>query len=124
MKPSQPDDAGSPSSGRPRPGSKPVPPAVVYALDCLEPSPPAQVRRHMVAMGYTQTEAADAVRQALAEREPEHPSAWGPDDAAARRCMAVGFLLLLFGICVGCLRVYLAPLLPGGVPLALNVVTW
>jgi hypothetical protein len=125
MKPSQPDDAGSPSPGQPqRQGQKPVPPAVVYALDCLEHGTPAQVRRHMVALGYTAEEAADAVRQAQAQQEVERPSAWAPEDATAHRCMSVGFMLFMCGIMAGCMRLYLMQHVPSAVPSALSVVTW
>jgi hypothetical protein len=125
MKPSQPDDAGSPSPGGPQPSPKPVPPAVVYALDCLEHATPAQVRRHMVALGYSAEEAAEAVRQAQAQHEGERPSAWGPEDAVAHKCMSVGFVLFMCGIMAGCMSFYLAPHLPAGVStVALNVVTW
>src|SRR5262245_31106307 len=125
MKPSQPDDAGSPSPGQPpRPGQKPIPPAVIYALDCLERGTPAQVRRHMVALGYTADEAADAVRQALAHREQEQPSAWAPEDAVAHRCMTVGFMLFMCGVMAGFVRMCLERHLPATGPMALNVVTW
>ncbi len=125
MKPSQPDDAGAPSPGQPpRPGQKPVPPAVVYALDCLERGTAAQVRRHLIAVGYTQAEAADAIRLALAHQDAEHPSAWSPEDTTARRCMSLGFVLLMCGIFAGCLRFYLAQHLPGGTPAGLNIVIW
>ncbi len=124
MKPSQPDDAGSPSPGQPQPGSKPVPPAVVYALDCLEHGTPAQVRRHLVALGYSAEEAEEAVRQALAQQEEERTSAWAPEDAMAQRCMSVGFMLFMCGIMAGCMRMYLLQHMPAGVPAALSVVTW
>src|SRR5947209_18173273 len=119
MKPSQPDDAGSPSPGQPQPGSKLVPPAVVYALDCLEHATPAQVRRHMIALGYSTEEAAEAVRQAQAQQEEERPSAWAPEDALAQRCMSIGFMLFMCGIMAGCMRMYLAQHIPTGVPVAL-----
>lgn len=125
MKPSQPDDAGSPSPGQPpRPGAKPVPPAVVYALDCLEHASAAQVRRHLIALGYTAEEAADAVRQAQALQDEERPSAWAPEDAVAQRCMSIGFMLFMCGIMAGCMRMCLMHNMPTGVPVALNVVTW
>jgi hypothetical protein len=125
MKPSQPDDAGSPSPGQPpRPESKPLAPAVVYALDCLERGTPAQVRRHLIAVGYSVEEAADAVRQALAQQETDRPSAWAPEDAVARRCMSVGFILLMTSIVAGCLSVKLSSHLPDGAPFMLNVVIW
>jgi hypothetical protein len=124
MKPSQPDDAGSPSPGQPpRPGQKPIPPAVVYALDCLEHGTPAQVRRHLTALGYTDDEAARAVKLALAQQEEDRPSAWAPEDAVARRCMSLGFLLLMCGIATCCMRVYLQQL-PGGAPAALSAFMW
>jgi len=125
MKPSQPDDAGSPSPGQPpRPGAKPVPPAVVYALDCLEHGTAAQVRRHLIALGYTAAEAADAVRQAQAQKEDEQPSAWAPEDAVAQRCMSIGFMLFMCGIMAGFMRMYLAPHLSASMPTALSVVAW
>ena len=125
MKPSQPDDAGAPSPGQPpRPGHKPVPPAVVYALDCLERGSPAQVRRHLLAVGYTAAEAADAVRQAQAHQDEEQPSAWSPEDAPARRCLSLGFLLFVLGIIAGCCRMYLLPYLPASTAVALNVFAW
>ncbi len=114
MKPSQPDDAGSPSPGQPQPGSKPVPPAVVYALDCLEQATPAQVRRHLVALGYTAEEAADAVQQAQAQQEAERPSAWAPEDAVAHRFMSIGFMLFMCGLMAGFLRRYLMEHIPAG----------
>jgi hypothetical protein len=120
MKPSQPDDAGSPS----RPEQKPVPPAVVYALDCLERATPAQVSRHLVALGYTRDEAADAVRHAQALRKDDRPSAWSPEDAAARRCMSLGFMLFVCGVVAGCARMYLIPQLPPAIPVALTICTW
>jgi hypothetical protein len=125
MKPSQPDDAGSPAPGQPpRPGQKPVPPAVVYALDCLERGTPAQVRRHLIALGYSAEEAADAVRQAQAHLDEEQPSAWAPEDAVAHRCMSIGFMLFMCGIMAGCMRLYLVQHMPAPVPTALNVITW
>ena len=91
MKPSQPDDASSPSPGQPpRSGQNVMPPAVVYALDCLERSTPAQVRRHLVALGYTAEEAATAVRTAMAQLDAETPPP-ATDDSTARRCMSLGF---------------------------------
>ena len=88
MKPSQPDDAGSPSPGKPpRSGQKPLPPAVVYALDCLERATATQVRRHMASLGYASEEAAEAVRAALAHRSGDGSSAWSRTRAMApRRC--------------------------------------
>jgi hypothetical protein len=125
MQPSHPDDAGSPSPGEPpRPHQKPLPPGVVYALDCLERGTPAQVRRHLIALGYAPAEAAELVRTALAQRDPEHSSAWSPEDASARRCMALGFLLLVCGIVAGCVRTYLLPQLPPSVPPVLEVFAW
>jgi hypothetical protein len=125
MKPSQPDDAGSPSPGQPpRPRQKPVPPAVVYALDCLERGSAAQVRRHMMALGYTADEAGEAVRLALAHRDGDLASAWVPEDTAARRCMSLGFLLFVCGILAACTRFYLPESLPPAVPMALNVFAW
>ena len=125
MKPNQPDDAGSPSPGKPpRPGQRPVPPAVVYALDCLERASAAPVRRHMVALGYTPEEAAEAVRTALAHRAGETPSAWAPDDSGARRCMSLGFFLFVCGVLAGCARLYLLDHLPPTVAPALNVFAW
>src|SRR5438128_2253668 len=120
MKPSQPDDASSPSPGQPpRSRQKPMPPAVVYALDCLERSTPVHVRRHMVALGYTPEEAAAAVRAAMAQREAEIPSAWSPDDGSARRCMSLGFLMVVCGILAGGARVFLQHSLPASVPVTL-----
>ncbi len=124
MKPSQPDDAGSPSPGQPQPGPRPVPPAVVYALDCLEHATPAQVRRHLIALGYSAEEAADAIQQAQAHQEVERPSAWGPEDAVAHRCMSIGFMLFMCGIMAGCMRLYLMHHMSAAAPMALNVVTW
>jgi hypothetical protein len=125
MKPSQPDDAGSPSPGKPsRPRQQPVPPGVVYALDCLERANPAQVRRHMIALGYTPDEAAESVRTALAHRDSDTPSAWGPEDAGARQCMSLGFLLLTCGIITGFLRMFFQPELPAGIPVMLQVFAW
>ena len=122
MQPSQPDDTGSPSPGKPR--QKPVPPAVVYALDCLERGTPMQVRRHMVALGYTAEEALAAVRQALAYQEQERPSAWSPQDAVARRFMSLGFFLFVCGILTGCSRLVLLPQLTPNGAVVLNVFTW
>src|SRR5260370_1906892 len=103
MKPSQPDDAGSPSPGQPpRPRQKPVPPAVVYALDCLERGSAAQVRRHMVALGYTADEAGEAVRLALAHGDGDLPSAGVPRDTAAPRCLSPGVLLCEFCLLSAC----------------------
>jgi hypothetical protein len=125
MKPSQPDDAGLPSPGKPpRSGQKPLPPAVVYALDCLERATAAQVRRHMASLGYTSEEAAEAVRAALAYRNGDAPSAWAREDNGARRCMSMGFLLLVCGIVIGCGRAVLLDYLPPPVLLALNVLAW
>jgi hypothetical protein len=124
MKPSQPDDAGSPSPGQPEPGPKPVPPAVVYALDCLEHATPAQVRRHLITLGYSAEEAADAVQQAQAQQEAERPSAWGPEDAVAHRCMSIGFMLFMCGIMAGFLRMYFVQHVPPSALMALNVVAW
>ncbi len=124
MHPSQPDDAGSPTPGKPsRSGARPVPPAVVYALDCLERGTPAQVRRHLTALGYSPGEAAEAVRAALACRDGERPSAWSPEDGPARRCMSLGFLLLVFGIFAGCARTWLLQRMPTAAA-ALNVFAW
>src|SRR5260370_42366330 len=98
MKPSQPDDAGSPSPGQPpRPRQNPVPPAVVYALDCLERGSAAQVRRHMIALGYTADEAGEAVRPAIAQRASAAPSPWLRADVAAPRSMSLGLLLFVCG---------------------------
>jgi hypothetical protein len=119
MKPSQPDDAGS----RSQPEQKPVPPAVVYTLDCLQHATPAQVNRHLLALGYTAAEANDALRQAQ-DLDDDRPSAWSPDDATARRCMTLGFLLFLCGVVAGCMRMVLMPQLPAGAPVALSVFTW
>jgi hypothetical protein len=96
----------------------------VYALDCLQRSTPAQVRRHLVSLGYSADEAADAIRQAHAQQEEERPSAWSPEDAAARRCMHLGFLLFVFGVSAGCVRVFFAHQLPESLPLVLNVAAW
>jgi hypothetical protein len=120
MKPSQPDDAGSPS----RSGHKPVPPAVVYALDCLERQTPAQVNRHLVALGYSREEAADALRQAQVQRGEDRPSAWSPEDAAARRYASLGFMLFLLGVVFGCMwKSFVSPV-PGGVAVAVSLFTW
>jgi hypothetical protein len=126
MRPSQPDDTGSPSpEGSPQPHGKPLPPAVAYALDCLEHmTTPGQVRRHLVAVGYSPREAAEAVRLALDHREAERPSAWSPEDAPARRCLSLGFLLLVFGIIAGCAKTYLQARLPAAVPNLLNLLAW
>ncbi len=124
MKPSQPDDAGSPSPGQPRSGQKPLPPAVVYALDCLERATAVQVRRHMGSLGYTPDEAAEAVRAALAHRNGETPSAWANEDNGARRCMSTGFLLFVCGIATGCARVILQDYTPPPVLLASNILAW
>jgi hypothetical protein len=125
MKPSQPDDAGSPSPGKPRrPEQKPLAPAIVYALDCLERTTAAQVRRHMASLGYTPEEAAEAVRAALAHRSGDSPSAWSREDNGARRCMSLGFLLFVCGIIIGCGRVLLLDYLPPPGPVVLNVVAW
>src|SRR5258707_14890343 len=122
MNPSQPDDAGSPSPGQPpRPGQKPVPPAVIYAFDCLERGSAAQVRQHMIALGYTADEAAEAVRLALAHRDGDLASAWVPENVAAQRCMSLGFLLFVCGILAACTRMFLQEYLPPAVPVALNV---
>ena len=125
MTPSQPDDAGSPSPGQPpKPGQSAMPPAVVYALDCLERGTPVQVRRHMVALGYSPEEAATAVRAALAQQEAETQSAWSPDDSGARRCMSLGFLLVVCGILAGAARAFLQQSLPATVPVTLNAFAW
>jgi hypothetical protein len=125
MKPSQPDDAGAPSPGKPpRSVQKPLPPAVVYALDCLERATATQVRRHMASLGYTPEEAAEAVRAALAHRNGDTPSAWSREDNGARRFMSLGFLLLVCGIITGCGRAILLDHLPPPVPVALNVIAW
>ena len=125
MKPSQPDDAGSPSPGKPpRSGQKPLPPAVVYALDCLERATAAQVRRHMGSLGYTPEEAAEAVRAALAHRSGDSSSAWSREDNGARRCMSLGFLLFVCGIIIFCSRVILQDYVAPPVPVALNVIGW
>lgn len=125
MKSSHPDDAGSPSPGKPsRPGQQPLPPAVVYALDCLDRGTPAQVRRHLIALGYTGAEAADAVGSALAYRDAGNASAWAPEDWAARRCMALGFLLFVFGVVAGVTRFCLQDRLTAGIDPALSVCAW
>src|SRR5438309_432978 len=116
MKPSQPDDASSPSPGQPpRPRQKPIPPAVVYALDCLERGTPAQVRRHMIALGYTSDEASEAVRSALAHSTGEPESAWSPEDAGARRCLSLGFMMVFCGVLAGGARAFLQESLPARV---------
>ena len=125
MKPSQPDDAISPSPGQPPRPRQTMPPAVVYALDCLERQTPAQVRRHLIALGYTAEEAAAAVRAAVRQREAETPpSAWSPDDSSARRCLFLGFMMVLFGIVAGGARAYLQHSLPTTIPVTLGAFAW
>jgi hypothetical protein len=121
MHSSQPDDASSPSPGRPPKSRQSVPPGVVYALDCLEHSTPAQTRRHLVALGYSPEEAAAAVRAAVVLKEGEPPpSAWSPEDSAARRCMSLGFLMLLCAAVAGTARMFLQHSLPATIPVTLG----
>ena len=74
--------------------------------------------------GKTTEEAADAIRLALAERESDPPSAWAPEDSAARRCMSLGFLLFVCGVLVGCVRVLLQDQLPPAIAPGLHVFAW
>jgi hypothetical protein len=82
------------------------------------------VRRHLVCLGYTPDEAADAIRRAHAQQEEERPSAWSPEDAVARRFMTLGFLLFVFGVAAGVVRTYFAHELPPGLPTVLNFLAW
>jgi hypothetical protein len=80
-------------------------------LDCLEQGhPPADVRKQLLALGCAPDEADKLVQLGLDRRATSaRPSAWAPEDAAVRRCMSIGFLLVITGISTGFLRTQFLP---------------